>query len=547
VQTASLESYAVIDIVQAMKPDEVFKAIELSINPWIDERLRTWSFPDDSERARIAEAVTMTEKALEIISASLHTTIPQDVLVLDNLELYRIVLERQLRGCKSLLAPIRLLPPDLLIEVFRLCEISTTLKLECRRAWWGPPESMSVVFESPGTALLPVCSLWSVLVSSTPSLWTRLSIEIDNHSATSLLSGSLISLQRLLAYVIERSGEVPLDVRIVLRQYWLLASTILKPVLAQVQRWKYFDMILPPSYLGDVGLSSLQGSLTNLETLTLEVDDSTTRHILNYAGEQSNWFSDAPRLRMFKQVAAPLGLFEVPWRQLQSLSLYSFYDDPDENHVEVLASATSLRSLRLGYPFSSMDSLEPRPLPNITFLQTSYHGDLEFLQGCFTFPNLTELVLGGDDIFVLFLSEVSPTLRRLVFDDSGQQNSSFSITFFEIDACFPELTELEIDRKECIGRIALATRLTTIRDRFPKLSHLTCRFEHVSRMEDLHKVFCAFIDSTPQGRIAIAIQLSIMSLISEIDLEILQDMSSRGVLVTVSMTDSEPPDLVLEE
>ncbi|THU82468.1 hypothetical protein K435DRAFT_555622, partial [Dendrothele bispora CBS 962.96] len=72
---------------------------------------------------------------------------------------------RRIDQCRSLLAPIRKLPPEVLGRIFRLVciENSAAAEIDC-----------------PAAHLSHVCAGWRDLARTTPSLWSHISINLYN-------------------------------------------------------------------------------------------------------------------------------------------------------------------------------------------------------------------------------------------------------------------------------------------------------------------------------------------------------------------------------
>lgn len=86
--------------------------------------------------------------------------------VLSELQTQRARLQRQVTSCSSLLAPIRRLPPELLVEIFSFSCVLPSNDLTQRKI--SAPYNIS-----------HVCSYWRELSISTPNLWSRISVDLD--------------------------------------------------------------------------------------------------------------------------------------------------------------------------------------------------------------------------------------------------------------------------------------------------------------------------------------------------------------------------------
>ncbi|KAH6869025.1 hypothetical protein BKA70DRAFT_1578887 [Coprinopsis sp. MPI-PUGE-AT-0042] len=127
-------------------------------------KFRSWTSYSPEERKIISTAAAETEEKLE--------------------ELQRLVLWQ-----KSAYAPVRLLPPELLTEIFWLAIPSVSVHYDAALAPWN---------------ISAVCKYWRDVLYSTPSLWNHIAVgskkvSLQDHSAR--LSHFLSLSQPLLLYV----------------------------------------------------------------------------------------------------------------------------------------------------------------------------------------------------------------------------------------------------------------------------------------------------------------------------------------------------------
>jgi len=471
------------------------------MDPWIQECLREWSSPTSpDEHIRLAEVMRLTQQAIEFV-ASATTDQNSDM----NRRYEMVLLRRQLESCESLFnAPIRHLPRDVLLDIFQLCDFSTRLEFLHERS-----SNQLQIQTHDSFSLMSVCSTWYKLVSSTPSLWSRLEIQIDDPNEALSSRQILQHLDQALHGMLKRTGQAPLDVSIHIEQYSPLAFPILLPFLQECHRWKSLELQIPKEQLGDTKLGALfRNGLQALEVLKFELS-RMDRALGVTGGVICDWFSNARSLKKVEQNYVDLGLLILPWKQLETLHVYGFSDSykSTNQHVDILSQATSLHTLEFGFEFTTATSHTPGApfkvsLPNITSLKTYFQADTQFFRHYFTFPNLTSLTVGSDEFSPAFLEQVAPTLRRLVFDD--YPFAGFPMTFFTSSSdssniYFPQLKELIIIRSYGVVEGSTTTIVPAdIRKWFPKLAVFQCKLgqETSDDLDVWFQIFCALNQET---------------------------------------------------
>ena len=395
---------------------------------------------------------------------------------------------------KKPLASIQRLPHELLLEIFSFCELASMISTDIMRDREGSIVSVMDA-KIPVAALRQVCSMWNRLVSSTPSLWARLIIDL-NVDFVDLSWGTTQAIQNVLHDLLRRSSETPLDVSIALSSYWSQAGSGLLPILEQSHRWKRLSLCVSTGQINDqVFTCYLSRELPKLTSLEIEVhhDGHATLHRPSSSGHATPWFSNVPSLRTVKQSSSCLVRFAFPWAQLETLENLdgkTLDDVYTLKHVDTLSGATSLRKLSCGV--HSCLIYRPgaqKPPLLINSLYTTYDGDLRFLSS-FTFPHLVDLTIGemSGRNAPEFFAQVAPNLHRLTFEGD---DTPFLMNFFRGTVVFPELQELIIERSGSVG--TFDADLYSLRDRFPKLVRLVCRLYQETSLDNWYDLFCAFI------------------------------------------------------
>ncbi|KAJ7641044.1 hypothetical protein FB45DRAFT_1053668 [Roridomyces roridus] len=243
--------------------------------------LRSYSEPPSNMEATLSSLSDELERYDDEISrcendiAALRARVEQA-------SLERVTLEHHLHKCRSLLSPIRRMPPQVLTSVFAL--LKPDIKYDD-----------TIV---PLLRLSHVCARWYTIVTETPTLWDSIAIDQNAGQENAMMSLSLS---------LERSGTAPLHLCICGTDPGALSL-----LSNQSDRWRDVRIICPLS--SDLHrLSSVAGKLPSLQILDiccLGQDDENRVDI----------FAAAPRLRVLRITGDVLAVSTIPpLEQLRSI------------------------------------------------------------------------------------------------------------------------------------------------------------------------------------------------------------------------------------
>ncbi|KAJ7340005.1 hypothetical protein DFH08DRAFT_938786 [Mycena albidolilacea] len=176
---------------------------------------------------------------------------------LSRLESHHAALKEYHRDCCGLLAPVRRLPPEVLIDIFS----------RCRR--FTPEHSRSQVVDSIGILaqirlqrMAHVCARWYNVAMDTPSLWDTIFLHASALSGTPQQTETAMGLLR---QALQRSGSLLLNVR--MEGFGTQHLMGLEMIASHSSRWKTARL----SHSGSVGyLSGIKGRLPLLTALELD-------------------------------------------------------------------------------------------------------------------------------------------------------------------------------------------------------------------------------------------------------------------------------------
>ncbi|KAJ7628234.1 hypothetical protein DFH06DRAFT_1442120 [Mycena polygramma] len=217
----------------------------------------------------------------------------------------RSTLSKYIDGCKSVFAPIRRLPTEILTKIFALCEPEP---YHCYRVD-GPVSSfpdMVRISQHQLLSLSHVCSSWHTVILGTPSLWAT--VELNLMTTYPISTATLDRIRRRISLSLERSHKHPLYIH--LRITRPEDARVILPLLVQHSaRWRILDMHITHSIVQF--LSAAKGNLPLLEYLKL---GGVQRHpaILNV-------FQNAPKLTRVKIWGPDTASLGLPFGQLSSI------------------------------------------------------------------------------------------------------------------------------------------------------------------------------------------------------------------------------------
>ncbi|KAF7341127.1 F-box domain-containing protein [Mycena venus] len=205
--------------------------------------------------------------------------------------------------------PIRRLPPETLGEIFSLVvhttfhfgDISEVIPPVTRNAPW---------------LFTRVCRHWSAVALATPTLWSMIFVDLDRLGERGSVPLTNLCLQR--------SGNVPLTVKIFQERGTYDSHSVLDVALSASERWKTADLYIRFPLLHQI--TRIHGNLSTLTTVLISINmDSEEGFDEDFDELFWNVFADAPHLRSLQAICwddshflrAP---FSLPWCQLTRVS-----------------------------------------------------------------------------------------------------------------------------------------------------------------------------------------------------------------------------------
>ncbi|KAK7037780.1 hypothetical protein VNI00_010741 [Paramarasmius palmivorus] len=193
-----------------------FNAHRKICSPVTLEKIRTNHLPTPSEASLIQEWIADTTKDFERYDAEIDRLLG----ILRKLMREKEYLLRYTDEYRTLLSPIRRLPPEVLTQIFEL--------LCCQ----DEPSVLRKTVSVPPLRIAQTCAVWRQLAFNTPSLWSSFHVEL----------GAFPGNLQLLSTYLKLSGDHPLSITLHCGRGPEWDGIILQTILEHAWRWKSLSL-----------------------------------------------------------------------------------------------------------------------------------------------------------------------------------------------------------------------------------------------------------------------------------------------------------------
>ncbi|CAA7270817.1 unnamed protein product [Cyclocybe aegerita] len=255
-----------------------------------------------------------------------------------------------MNALRTVLAPIRRLPPELLCEVFSHLQPLSSHTPEQVGLLSTPPTLGRFLHDI--FAISHVCVSWRALALATPSLWTSLPpITLQNHkTAPARDAAALVCLRTVL----KRSTAAPLAVSLsTLSAPETRAMPVLALVAARAEQWESLTLDTHARFLP--ALACVRGRLPLLRKLTLNIWDHTASSNTSVDPEPYTMFEDAPLLRSVTLKGLRRTQIALPYAHLTS------FRDATHTHSALLQVLNQAGCSLLSLSALSLENCPPFP------------------------------------------------------------------------------------------------------------------------------------------------------------------------------------------
>ncbi|KAK0438831.1 hypothetical protein EV421DRAFT_1823506 [Armillaria borealis] len=322
-----------------------------------------------SNRALVIALLRSGESSLTVDPSPLHESarhLEIRILELENLIVRLQAEKQQIRSClnaqRSLMAPVRRIPVDVLLHIF---------KLVCMN------ERSTLLPQGPPWVLGQVCCWWRNIVTTYPILWSSI-----RGGLKYLTSRTPEILQRAL----ELSCECPLHLELDLYGNGSYDETFVRQVVALIvhnsSRWESVIFTWTPRILPL--FSGVYGRLPLLRSLR-----ATFQNVWSIVqGPLYSFFSVAPSLTEMKTSGLAFQSFPVPVSQLKSF--HGCFSDVREVH-DLLGQIPGLLNFGITNVVLVPDKNNSPPIFHEHIRTITCRGDVLKCLGSATFPALEEI------------------------------------------------------------------------------------------------------------------------------------------------------------
>ncbi|KAK7438199.1 hypothetical protein VKT23_018129 [Stygiomarasmius scandens] len=361
----------------------------------------------------------------------------------------------QIDQFRSLLAPIRRLPPEILDQVFGFLCIKSSV-------------NSSNAMDCPAIRLSHVCSGWRELARNTPSLWSTLSFVLSPESTL-----PLERVKGMLDTHLELSRHHLLSLTLTIPKDTAVACYLLDKLLDHSSRWSTVSINVKGNAHFNQKLALLKGQLPQL--VSFEFDTKLKPLVTS----PIDVFQTAPALRKVT-IGFPVSFESVslPWHQLTHLRFVHWNMD---NFVARLKQAGQARHVTLErfepWDLSNKAILKHSNIQSLSIIVDEDDPSASWMLRYLTLPNLTHLSLSqyedyrSDDVSQLD-EFMAPFLTRSSCNLSSLSLVNLNIPGPDLVAlfkCLPSLSALTVHEHKLLPYgMYLNTMLTS-----QILGHLT--------------------------------------------------------------------------
>lgn len=375
----------------------------------LEDRLRTNGHTSSLDTIQIAKFLSEAEADMARCDAEIFRLRSLVISLQNRREEMRIRRD----GYNSLLAPIRRLPNEVLNDIFLLCRGENYLCGPGQSAVW-PPLLLT---------LGEVCVYWRKTIVSTPSLWSAISVDIDEeHEGPSF---------GLLDLYLRRSGQSPLTISLRIGYTEQeKAEQVLQRLIQHSHRWRYVTLYLDSNIFRGDTIMALRGKLPLLQRLELEADFDLEEEE-NPDNLELQAFESMPSMHTL-HLGACSSRMMLPWAQVVHLDRR---ECTPSQFLRCLSLCTNVETVEVSgcncydavvhagndWPAGMIRNVTSPRLRTFS-LTLDEQETLSSLFGAVTFPSVTSISIRSwqdkkfkwpQDLFTSFISRSSCNLRTL--------------------------------------------------------------------------------------------------------------------------------------
>ncbi|KAJ7145111.1 hypothetical protein C8R43DRAFT_550701 [Mycena crocata] len=255
--------------------------------------------PDEYTSAEILKNIARVEETISLVD---HR-VAELKRALDELAVKRQELQNFVEDHRKVLAPIRILPVDILYAIFMQC---------VKRDWssgWNP-------LGDPEWLLSKICRHWRTVALSIPQIWSKIYVASGTY-----LPNNPVALSPILLRQLERSAQAPLALSLP-RNVSLsseVRSYILGTFFSLAHRWQNVRLHLTSSDVQQAEVATI--SFPVLTTLSLSVDFSQFDYTFDHIFRSTPRLEELDYLGSFSRLPTLPRIHGLPLSQLKKITL----------------------------------------------------------------------------------------------------------------------------------------------------------------------------------------------------------------------------------
>ncbi|KAJ7659623.1 hypothetical protein DFH06DRAFT_1402712 [Mycena polygramma] len=378
------------------KPDLLAQLMRISRTRWP---------PSDFETSEIRALLSSIAEELKRYERELERA----DLVIERLLAGRDEILRLQDQCTGIVdAPVRRLPTEIIVNIFRYCEQPREWSDELVLPESWEREAKQELRRLAGGHLLllsHVCSRWRQIVHNTPTLWSHISLDMRFWSlgvALDLQNPRAVGWHTQMIHLVRRALHRGQQTALTIEVHGVgeCDPQALQILAAAAPRWRSANLVLGSEMLRH--FVSVAGNLPRLETLAIDVLEEDEDILMDVV--QS--FSNAPRLKEFDFCGLLSVVAQMPLEQIRCLTyslleredlhaLFSHMDrlDRTELHIKLFFAGLGAEPLELPPVVSAVVELDISSSEEYTGIYT--HDILADMFDALSAPAMERLHLRG--------------------------------------------------------------------------------------------------------------------------------------------------------
>ncbi|KAJ6493189.1 hypothetical protein C8R45DRAFT_1136209 [Mycena sanguinolenta] len=375
---------------------------------------RSSFLPSDPRSAALQQILkTLPPQDVSNISAILTAEIARYESEMDAISILfdplyedQVALQRLLAECIPVVhPPIRRLPNEILVQVFKFCEEPSEWSEDLVPAHcWDLAANEAVGRLAGGhlAAFSQVCADWRQVVLHTPTLWSRVTLDLRcwMYSIESIRTSRAFQwIVPLLEVALARGKQVPLSVDV--DAFGACHPLALQTLATSAPRWRSASFTVESDLL--TNLSGVAGNLPLLETLWMNVLNESPETLADLA----QLFSSAPRLHTVEFCGPLSAVIDWPVEQFRSCT-FGTLGPEDIRSLVAFIGRLDKAELHLQLNFEALQDSDVGSLDLVSVVSSIVELDISAMEHMPHQAQVTQRVLGE-----IFDALTLPSMERL--------------------------------------------------------------------------------------------------------------------------------------